>query len=370
MENSKKNGFSMIEVLVSIVIIAILAAVLIPSVTIWIAKSKKSSAIQDASNKYFEWVNAYTYCEQKDVNKYLQEKYSEPITGFYYNYHGYTVLIKNGHVCETIKKNNPYYFFLKDDRTMDITSTVGIDNGYNTCMDFSTSSLISEENKGRYVYIPKLDPNTCSVELYNYSKVEFLQATGGAYIDLGFAPNSKTRVDIDFIVPESTSVNWLYGDRDTQSSHQVYGLFVDDTAMTNKIKYKFGNNSIAYATNYNYTRGTTCKVTTDRNKVYVNDVYDTEASYRDFEVNKKNNMYLFTINNGKDGYLKDADGRTCEGKIFYCRVWDDGTLIRDLYPSISKETGQSGFYDMLNDKFYANVGSKGQFAYGAYEEFK
>ncbi|MDY3889705.1 MAG: type II secretion system protein, partial [Bacilli bacterium] len=170
MKKENKKGFSLLEVIVSITILGILLAVLIPNVVSYIAKSQRVAAIQDASNVYTEWANAYTYCDQEDVNTYLQDKYnlnSNPtnnVVGFYHNYGKYTVLIRGGEVIEVLNKRKPKYFFLDDDRKIEMTDTDGLDNGYNTGMNFESSTEIKDGHKGKYVYIPRLDPDSCTKE--------------------------------------------------------------------------------------------------------------------------------------------------------------------------------------------------------------
>lgn len=380
MKKENKKGFSLLEVIVSITILGILLAVLIPNVVSYIAKSQRVAAIQDASNVYTEWANAYTYCDQEDVNTYLQDKYdlnsnpSNNVVGFYHNYGKYTVLIRGGEVIEVLNKRKPKYFFLDDKRNIEMTDTDGLDNGYNTGMNFESSTEIKDGNKGKYVYIPRLDPDSCTKELYDYNKVTFIEATNGAYIDLGFKPNQDTRVDIEFSIrKESTDVNWLYGAREAYNSNTVYGLFLDAKVASNHLKYKYGHyEQLIEYTNFEYDRENepTVKVTTDKNLFYVNDDIANAmvAPSRTFQTT--NNLYLFTMNNGNTGPIQGHDSRTATGQIHYCRVYDNGVLIRDLYPCSTAVGGKFGFYDMLNNKFYGNAAESGSFAYGDEDSFK
>ena len=380
MKKENKKGFSLLEVIVSITILGILLAVLIPNVVSYIAKSQRVAAIQDASNVYTEWANAYTYCDQEDVNTYLQDKYdlnSNPtnnVVGFYHNYGKYTVLIRGGEVIEVLNKRKPKYFFLDDDRKIEMTDTDGLDNGYNTGMNFESSTEIKDGNKGKYVYIPRLDPDSCTKELYDYNKVTFIEATNGAYIDLGFKPNQDTRVDIEFSVrKDSTDVNWLYGAREAWNSNTVYGLFLDAKVASNHLKYKYGHyEQLIEYTNFEYDRENepTVKVTTDKNLFYVNDDIANAMVSPPRTFQTTNNLYLFTMNNGNTGPIQGHDARTATGQIHYCRVYDNGVLIRDLYPCSTAVGGKFGFYDMLNNKFYGNAAESGSFEFGAEDSFK
>lgn len=52
MKNTKKKGFTIVELVIVIAVIAILAAVLIPTFTNVVAKAKESVALQEAKNAY------------------------------------------------------------------------------------------------------------------------------------------------------------------------------------------------------------------------------------------------------------------------------------------------------------------------------
>lgn len=52
MKNTKKRGFTIVELVIVIAVIAILASVLIPTFSNVVTKAKKSAVLQDARNAY------------------------------------------------------------------------------------------------------------------------------------------------------------------------------------------------------------------------------------------------------------------------------------------------------------------------------
>ena len=68
MKNTKKRGFTIVELVIVIAVIAILASVLIPTFSNIVTKAKKTAALQDARNAWVEYVAKVISGETTDEN--------------------------------------------------------------------------------------------------------------------------------------------------------------------------------------------------------------------------------------------------------------------------------------------------------------
>lgn len=183
-----------------------------------------------------------------------------------------------------------------------------------------------------------------------YTQVEYIEATGTQYIDTGFVPNQDTRILCEAICEVTGSSNWLLGCSYTASSRQ-FGFAASVSGY-----YLVSYNTVQTA--FSVGINTTEKMIIDLNKniatVTTKDNFETvTATYASFTT--PNNLTLFAGN---------RNGTITKGNvtIYSCRIWDNGTLVRDYIPC-TDSSGAGGLYDLVTDTFYANAGT-GTFTVG------
>lgn len=64
-------------------------------------------------------------------------------------------------------------------------------------------------------------------------------------------------------------------------------------------------------------------------------------------------------NSGSSDYedSENRDVRRFSGKIYWFKIYDDGTLVRDYVPAQRIEDGAVGLYDKVSGLFYENNGT-------------
>lgn len=212
-------------------------------------------------------------------------------------------------------------------------------------------------NAGTGTFIPSEDAHV--------QELEYLESTGTQYIDTGYAPTSNTN-------SMKAQMKHSYLSYKTAQNKNPF-MFGSSTLVGNLRCYnRFGllNNNFVYTV----TRDSSREIDTNISPV-LGTVYDTEYSVNfgasaslkilngsTVVVNdtQTGNMqrstetyYLFAINHNVT-----VDGiRETIGRIYSCKIYDNGTLVRDFMPARRLADNVLGMWDKVNKVFYTNAGT-------------
>lgn len=173
-----------------------------------------------------------------------------------------------------------------------------------------------------------------------YTELAYIQSDGGQYINTLFTPNSNTRVamDIEFMDAQTAA---CFGSRDAEGLN-AYVLW---RLSTTSIRYDYGSTQVG-------------KDISSLSGRIVIDVDKVKCTFGEYTMNAEketfqcsNNLMLLTaISSGT------VDERRTSAKLYSCRIYDDGTLVRNFVPCANPNK-LNGLYDLVNEKFYANSGT-------------
>ena len=172
--------------------------------------------------------------------------------------------------------------------------------------------------------------------------VNYIRSSGTQYIDTGFKPNQNTKVEIKM---QSSNQNgdsvWIFG---CQTSWSTNGFAVSTHTA------EFGNSNAT--TGVNFYDGNDHTIIFDKGvlKKDGSTIWTGSGTFQTIY-----NMYISGINAA-------GTGISLIGKIYYAKIWDNDTLIRDYLPCLDKD-GIACLYDQVNKEYYYNAGS-GEFIAG------
>lgn len=175
-----------------------------------------------------------------------------------------------------------------------------------------------------------------------YTQLRYIQGSGTQYIDTGFKPNQDTRVVADMYFPEQTAPKAVFGGRNGDTTN--VDSFVFWMISTSSFRSDFGSDGQAIAIN------PVGRFLIDKNKTttsvngseYVSPAASFQSDY---------NLALFTSLD-----VGGNDKRIVSGNLYFCKIYDNGTLVRDFVPAMNSD-GTVGLYDTANGVFYTNAGA-------------
>lgn len=179
-----------------------------------------------------------------------------------------------------------------------------------------------------------------------YQRVEYIESTGTQYIDMGVIPTIDTTVECE--IAQNTGDRFIYGSRTSATASDKHTF---NFSTNNQIYPQLGNSNTD-AISYRYNLGEVVTVKNGKDGAFVNGVL--VKSYAGVTFTESTlPMYLFGLNTPAEAVTK----RSFIGRIYFFKIWEKGTLIRDYVPCYRKSDGVIGLYEKVSGNFYTNAGT-------------
>ena len=191
-----------------------------------------------------------------------------------------------------------------------------------------------------------------------YQEVEYIASSGKEYINTEFIPrvNTTARLKVKITTLTRDTADIL-SSMDTTSFKRYVFAYLDHQ---NKLQCDFGYSTLNCNKGEAIEKGGVytieSRMGSNLQTFKINESsYSTSHDYSN--VKPREPLYLFARNNAGNTESYFA------GAIYYCEIYDRGTLVRQFIPCYRVKDNVAGLYDTVTKKFYGNLG-EGGFAYG------
>ena len=187
-----------------------------------------------------------------------------------------------------------------------------------------------------------------------YTAVDYLQSTGGQWINTEITPSQDTKVIIKFMVNEWGYSSLIGGRADANSNEQFTTYFDADFGG----RFLFRMDGMSSAITY-----TGFKIKT---------IYTAELSGTKMEFTLEDGTIPFTSGVTISDFssavsmllfkAKNVSGSGLYGKVYSCKIYHQDSLVRDFQPCLDAD-GKPCMFDFVSRKPFYNKGS-GSFTWG------
>jgi hypothetical protein len=182
--------------------------------------------------------------------------------------------------------------------------------------------------------------------LDGYTILPYIESSGTQYIDTGFSPDQDSRMVLDF-QPSNTNAAVYAGCRAGNGTTRAFTI---NSGSGQSRPFYFAMDGSG-----NTVVGTldTDRHVADMNKTsfVFDNVAKTTPTIENFTA--LNTIYLFACSNNDTGTVNLQ--ASC--KIFSCKIYDDGVLVRDYIPVQKNSNNEVCMYDRVSNTFYSNAGT-------------
>lgn len=186
-----------------------------------------------------------------------------------------------------------------------------------------------------------------------FTPLKYLQSSGSQYINTGIKGSDTTKFELK--VRTLSTATWpeiINASQSDNSSSQCCGVRLYSNTADFQIEY--GPYATTTCKASNCQTGTDYELIVENNKLTYNGT-EVSNTTKSFTITHNLNMFLFACN-----YQGNA-WRHYTGRIYYCKIYQSGTLVRDFRPALD-DNNVACMFDMVSKTFFYNQGS-GTFTY-------
>lgn len=186
-----------------------------------------------------------------------------------------------------------------------------------------------------------------------YTQKRYLQSSGEQVIDTGYTPQTDVlRIEARIMYGQSRDKiivqSRLFGLWTNSALLYLYtnsnsdALFTTGSQLQNNQIFEFvaENNAtqkLVQIDETQYTNTNAAQVADTNNPIYLlGGKYSNAQPISNFD-------YFYT------------------GRMYYCKIYDNGVLVRDFIPAVRDSDSKPGFYDLVTDQFFINAGTGADF---------
>ena len=293
----KKNGFTLIEILGVITLLALLSVVVLMVTDNSLKKSKKTLSDAQISN-----IKSAASMWRTDNIEMI------PDDGYYTLTLG--ELIDSGYISDVIDPNSN--------------------------KEYDKSLLIN-------VGINDVSINT------EYKKIDYITNGNNQYIDTGYIPNQDTSIEMVASQIVSGGLAW-YGSRNVAASStgSAFGFWTSSSNFLPYYQVQTSANSVS-----GFQVNTVYKIFQDKNNLYINDELKRTFDYVSFSSSVSLTLFAFNNLEANSTYnsANQVDKRIAYLDLYYCKIWDNNVLVRDFIP-VQNDASEKKLLDRVENKFY------------------
>lgn len=168
-------------------------------------------------------------------------------------------------------------------------------------------------------------------------ELDYIESNGTQYIDTGCKASKNLKVEAELNVSAASGWVMILGD---YTSGSYFSWWRKDTTMY--AYYGSNNKTLAEQT------GKRKYIANNTNNIWSIDSSSVTVSPNSSDFSKNGgNLYLFSVNNGGN-YNKASM------KFYSCKIYDNGTLVRDFIPAKRTSDGICGLWDKVSYRFYVD----------------